>query len=373
MSTESIFLNRTLRPDGFNIEQLDGKNFYKVTIEPLARGFGYTLGNALRRILLSSLTGSTVVAVKIDGVLHEYSVKSGMHDDVINLLLKFKKLNFILHEKEAVKLNLSKSTPGAVTGADIDLPAGVELVNPECELTTLSENSELNIDIYVGKGIGYYTAENFREILLDNKKEEESLERTELLSPIFSELLSDEIGLLNLDVFFSPITRVFYEVKQSRVGRQTNLDKLVMEIETNGTISIKDALKQAADILISNFSIFTDLDLNAKLQNVDNQDDSSSNNNFTSSNNGNVVVNEAKNAMNSLLSRPVSDLEFTVRSENCLKAEGIYYIGDLVKYTPEDLLKTPNLGKKSLTEIMQVLSSKGLSLGMKLEDWSPDE
>jgi len=298
----------------------------KVTLEPLERGFGHTLGNALRRILLSSMVGSAITEASIDGVLHEYTALEGVQEDIIDILLNLKGIALRMHNRQSATLTLSKKGPGPVTAGDIALDHDVELMNPEHLIANLTKEGELNMTIKVEQGRGYQPANQRLEL------EEETR----------------PIGTLLIDASFSPISRVAYTVERARVEQRTDLDKLVLEIETNGTIEPDEAIRKAATILQDQLSTFVDLE--GKEQSVQEA---------------------AEPEIDPILLRPVDDLELTVRSANCLKAENIYYIGDLIQRTEVELLKTPNLGKKSLTEIKDVLASRGLSLGMRLENWPP--
>lgn len=298
----------------------------KVTLEPLERGFGHTLGNALRRILLSSMVGSAITEVQIDGVLHEYTAHEGVQEDIIEVLLNLKGVAILMNNRTEATLTLSKKGPGVVTAGDIQLDHDVEIINPDHVIAHLTKTGELNMTLKVEQGRGYVPS-NQRS----SGEEEGSV-----------------IGNLQLDASFSPVSRVAYVVEAARVEQRTNLDKLVIEIETNGTIEADAAIRRAATILQDQLSAFVDL--------KGTEEESA----------------EAEEPeVDPILLRPVDDLELTVRSANCLKAENIYYIGDLIQRTEVELLKTPNLGKKSLTEIKDVLASRGLSLGMRLENWPP--
>ncbi len=305
-------------------------NHSKIIIEPLERGFGHSLGNALRRVMLSSIPGCAVTEVEIDGVLHEYTTMEGVQEDVIDILLNLKKLAVILYSKDEVTLSLSKNTVGVITAADIDLPHDVEIVNPELVIANLTHPVEFNIKLKIERGRGYVPA-NLRK------------EQTDV---------SASIGALLVDAAFSPVVKVAYHVESTRVEQRTNLDKLVVELETNGTVDPEETIKLAATILHDQLSVFVDFEkVNEQVAEE-------------------VIVEEE--AFEPVLLRPVDDLELTVRSANCLKAENIFYIGDLIQRTEVELLKTPNLGKKSLTEIKDILAVKGLSLGMRLENWPPE-
>lgn len=296
----------------------------RISLEPLERGFGHTLGNALRRILLSSMPGSAITEIKIDGVLHEYSTIEGVQEDVIDILLNLKSLALRMHGREETTLSLTKKGPGRVTAADITLDQNVEIVDPNHLIATLTKATTLSIEIKVSRGRGY------QPVIARNSNEERA------------------IGVMQLDASFSPVRRVSYAVENARVEQRTDLDKLVLDIETNGAIDPEEAVRRAASILQSQISVFVQLESPET-----------------------TAAELAEPDVNPILLRPVDDLELTVRSANCLKAENIFYIGDLIQRTEFELLKTPNLGKKSLTEIKDVLAQHGLSLGMKLENWPP--
>lgn len=296
----------------------------RVVMEPFERGFGHTLGNALRRILLSSMDGYAPTQVSIDGVLHEYSTIDGVEEDVVDILLNLKGVVFKLHNRSEALLSLKKEGPGVIRAGDIEVSHDVEIINPEHVIAHLQPGGKLAMELKVEKGRGYVPG-NLRN-LGDAKT----------------------IGQLVLDASFSPIKRVSYSVESARVEQRTDLDKLIVEIETNGVIQPEEAIRHAARILMSQLEVFADLEGTAP------------------------AVEAAKPAqVDPILLRPVDDLELTVRSANCLKAENIYYIGDLIQRTENELLKTPNLGRKSLNEIKEVLASRGLTLGMKLENWPP--
>ena len=320
-----ISLANFLTPQVIQVEEFD-KCHSKVVLEPLERGFGHTLGNALRRILLSSMPGCAVEEVEIDGVVHEYSTIEGVQEDVIEIILNLKGLAVILEGKEEVVLNLNKSGKGPVTAGDITLEQDVEIVNPEHLICNLNENGAINMHIKIGVGRGYVPA----DARIDQEEE------------------SRAVGKLMLDASYTPVNRVTYAVENARVEQRTDLDKLILELETNGTIDPEEAIRQAATILQHQLGVFVDLQ-NDAIKEPEEQEDK----------------------IDPILLRPVDDLELTVRSANCLKAENIYYIGDLIQRTEVELLKTPNLGKKSLTEIKDVLASKGLSRGLRLENWPP--
>ena len=297
-----------------------------VTLEPLERGFGHTLGNALRRILLSSMPGCAVTEVEIDGVLHEYSAIEGVQEDVIEILLNLKGVALVMNGKDEAELTLTASGSGVVTAGDIQTDHDIEIRNPEHVICNVTGDQSLMIRVVAQRGRGYSPADS----RADSDEETRS------------------IGRLQLDASFSPIRRVSYVVDSARVEQRTDLDKLVIDLETNGTIDPEEAIRRAATILQQQLAVFVDLEGQTQ-----------------------AAAAEAADEVDPILLRPVDDLELTVRSANCLKAENIYYIGDLVQRTEVELLKTPNLGKKSLTEIKDVLASRGLSLGMRLENWPP--
>ncbi|ADN74508.1 DNA-directed RNA polymerase subunit alpha [Ferrimonas balearica DSM 9799] len=315
-----------LKPRLVDIDQVSPYRA-KVTLEPLERGFGHTLGNALRRILLSSMPGCAVTEVEIDGVLHEYSSKEGVQEDVLEILLNLKGLAVKLEGKDEAILTLSKSGAGPVTAADITHDGDVEIVNPEHLICTLTgADAEISMRIKVELGRGYIPASARAQVEEDERP----------------------IGRLLVDASFSPVVRIAYNVEAARVEQRTDLDKLIIDMHTDGTLDPEEAIRRSATILAEQLEAFVDL------RDVSEPEEK-----------------EEKPEFDPILLRPVDDLELTVRSANCLKAEAIHYIGDLVQRTEVELLKTPNLGKKSLTEIKDVLASRGLSLGMRLENWPP--
>ena len=318
-----------LKPKTINVEQL-GTNRAKVTLEPFERGYGHTLGNALRRILLSSMVGHAATEVTIAGVLHEYSSIDGVQEDVVNILLNLKGVVFKLHNRDEVTLSLRKDGEGAVTAADIQTPHDVEIVNPDHVIMKLSHGGKIDMQIKVENGRGYVPG-NVRRYGDDSPK---------------------SIGRIVLDASFSPVKRVSYTVESARVEQRTDLDKLVLEIETNGAVTAEAAVRASAKILVEQLVVF------AQLEGTDSVD-------FP------PPAQRSSQQFDPILLRPVDELELTVRSANCLKAENIYYIGDLIQRTENELLKTPNLGRKSLNEIKEVLASRGLTLGMRLESWPP--
>ncbi|CAG0928071.1 MAG: DNA-directed RNA polymerase subunit alpha [Rhodocyclaceae bacterium] len=297
----------------------------RVVMEPFERGYGHTLGNALRRILLSSMPGSAPTEVNIEGVLHEYSTLDGVREDVVDLILNLKGVVLKMHNRGEAILTLSRQGEGVVTASDIEVGHDIEIMNPEHVIAHVAPGGKLEMQIKVESGRGYVPA-NTRPSNSETKG----------------------IGRIMIDASFSPVRRVAYSVESARVEQRTDLDKLIMDIETNGAIEPEEAIRYAARVLMEQLSVFADLE-------------------------GTPIAVEAPrpSQVDPILLRPVDDLELTVRSANCLKAENIYYIGDLIQRTETELLKTPNLGRKSLNEIKEVLASRGLTLGMKLENWPP--
>lgn len=320
--------NAFLKPRNIQVEAT-GEYSAKVVLEPFERGYGHTLGNALRRVLLSSMTGYAATEVQIAGALHEYSTLDGVQEDVVDILLNVKGIVFKLHDRDEITLTLKKSGEGVVTAADIQGSHEVEIINPNHVIAHLA-GGDLDMQIKIEKGRGYVSG-NVRAFADDHSK---------------------KIGHILLDASFSPIRKVSYSVESARVEQRTDLDKVVMHIETNGVITPEEAVRQSAAILIEQLSVF------AALQN-------------TVDPTAMAAANNAVPQFDPILLRPVDELELTVRSANCLKAEAIQYIGDLVRRTEQDLLKTPNLGRKSLSEIKEVLAARGLTLGMKLDNWPP--
>jgi DNA-directed RNA polymerase subunit alpha len=299
----------------------------RVVMEPFERGYGHTLGNALRRILLSSMPGYAPTEVAIAGVLHEYSTLDGVREDVVDILLNLKGVVLKLHNRAETTLSLTKEGEGVVTAGDIEATHDVEIINPDHIIAHIAPGGRLEMQIRVEGGRGYVPA-NARPLAKETKG----------------------IGHIMLDASFSPVRRVSYQVDSARVEQRTDLDKLIIDIETNGAVDPEESIRSAARILMDQLSVFSDLEGTPLLAGGDAK---------------------GPTPVDPILLRPVDDLELTVRSANCLKAENIYYIGDLIQRTETELLKTPNLGRKSLNEIKEVLASRGLTLGMKLENWPP--
>lgn len=298
-----------------------------ITLEPFERGLGYTLGNALRRILLSSMPGAAITEVNIEGVEHEYSSLPGVREDVIDILMNLKHVAFIMQDRQEITLHLRKNTVGPVLAGDITLDHDIELVNPELVIAHLTQDVDFNMTLKVVVGTGYET----------------------VTARIADEDEVSTVGTLKLDATFTPVRRVSYQVENTRVENRTNLDKLIIDLETDGTLGPEAAIRHAATLLQFQLSAFADLQKEEMYSSADKE-----------------------NAIDPVLMRPVDDLELTVRAANCLKAENIYYIGDLVQRSENDLLKTPNLGKKSLMEIKAVLSQRGLNLGVAIDTWPPE-
>lgn len=320
-----------LKPRAIEVETITDHHA-KIVMEPFERGFGHTLGNALRRILLSSMTGYAPTEVQMTGVVHEYSTVEGVREDVVDILLNLKGVVFKLHNRDEVTLTLRKEGEGVVLASDIELPHDVEIVNPEHVIANLTEAGKVEMQIKVEQGRGYVPG-NVRAL---------------------SEDRAHTIGRILLDASYSPVSRVSYKVESARVEQRTDLDKLVLDVQTNGVLSPEEAVRQAARILMDQISIFASLE--------------------GAPDSYETPVRSSAGAapqIDPVLLRPVDDLELTVRSANCLKAENIYYIGDLIQRTENELLKTPNLGRKSLNEIKEVLAARGLTLGMKLDNWPP--
>jgi len=303
-----------------------GLNRAEIVLEPFERGFGHTLGNALRRILLSSMEGAAVTAVQIDNVLHEYSSLEGVREDVVDIVLNLKGVYFKMYGRREIVLELKKDTSGPVTAQDIKLEHDVEIVNPEHIIAHITGSGKLSMRITVALGRGYQPSN------LQVQGEEKSRAVDKIL----------------VDASFSPVLRVAYHVENARVEKRTDLDKLVIDLETNGTLDPEEAIRVSATILQHQLEAFVELRKPEEPK-----------------------VEEKSNEMNPILMRPVDDLELTVRSANCLKGENIFFIGDLVQRDENSLLRTPNLGKKSLNEIKTILSMRSLSLGMKVEGWPP--
>ncbi len=300
------------------------KNEFRVMLEPLERGFGHTLGNALRRTLLSSMYGAAITEVAIDGVMHEFSTIEGVQEDVLDILLNLKEVSVVLNTSDTAEIVIDKKGPCEITVADIEANSNdISVFNPDKVIATVNDGGHIRMTLKVKTGVGYDTA----------------VSRDEDASTI---------GGMQLDASFSPIKRVSFTVDAARVDQRVNLDKLNILIETNGSVDAEDAIKRAASILQDQLSSFVELELVEEEEALPTSDD-----------------------FDPQLLAAVDELELTVRSANCLKAEQIYYIGDLIQKTEQDLLRTPNLGRKSLNEIKEVLTDKGLELGTAIANWPP--
>lgn len=313
-----------LKPNSIDVKAIDA-NHARIIMEPFERGFGYTLGTALRRILLSSIPGYAISEVKITGVQHEYDSIEGVQEDVLEILMNMKSVALSLQGREEATITITKQGPGELTAGDLAAEHDILIANPDLVIAHINKKIELEIELTITRGRGYQPA-----TAVKNDDESRS------------------IGVIQLDASYSPIRTVSYTVENARVEQRTDLDKLIFEVETNGTVDPEEIIRQAATILHEQISVFVDLK-----ETVSDKPE----------------VEEPK--IDPLLLRPVDDLELTVRSANCLKAENIFYIGDLVQRDETELLKTPNLGKKSLTEIKDVLAQHGLALGTKLDVWPP--
>ncbi len=303
----------------------------RITLEPFERGYGHTLGNALRRILLSSMQGYAPTEVRISGVVHEYSALEGVQEDVVDILLNLKGLAVKLNSRDEALISIKKSGEGPITAADIQAGHDVEILNTDHVIAHLTKGGNLEMEIKIEGGRGYV--------------------------PASTRQLSDQsrsVGVILVDALYSPVRKVSFSVESARVEQRTDLDKLILEIETNGVIEPAEAVRYAARVLIEQLASFADLQGVSSLSEV-----------------STMKLVSPQTSIDPILLRPVDELELTVRSANCLKAENIYYIGDLIQRTETELLKTPNLGRKSLNEIKDVLAARGLTLGMKLENWPP--
>lgn len=337
-------VNNLLKPRSIEVETAEGNPYSAtVTMEPFETGYAHTLGNALRRVLLSSMIGYAPTEAQIAGVVHEYSQIDGVKEDVVDILLNVKGVIFKLENRDEVTVTLRKEGTGPVTAADFDLPHDCQILNPDHVIANLS-GGKLDMQIKVEKGRGYQPGD-MRALKDDYSKA--------------------AIGKIIMDASFSPVLRVAYKVENARVEQRTDLDKLVLSVDTNGAILPEEAVRQAAHILQDQLSVFGGIAtigiepvVPVQAQPVIPQQQE-------------IPVVKPQPPVDPILRRPVDDLELTVRSANCLKAENIYYIGDLIQRTENELLKTPNLGRKSLNEIKEVLGTHGLTLGMKLDNWPP--
>ena len=317
-----------IRPEKPQVEiGSDPQRKARLVAEPLERGFGVTLGNALRRVLLSSLQGAAVTAIQIDGVVHEFSSLEGVREDVVDIVLNIKQLALRMHAEGPKRMTLKATGPGAVTAGQIDVPSDIEVLNPDHVICTLDDGASVRMELTVQNGKGYVASE---------------LNRPE----------DAPIGLIAVDALYSPVKRVAYRVEPTRQGQSLDYDKLVLEVETNGAVSPVDAVAYASRILQDQLQIFITFDEPKKV----------------------VEVADGKPDLpfNPALLKKVDELELSVRSANCLKNDNIVYIGDLIQKTEGEMLRTPNFGRKSLNEIKEVLATMGLSLGMDVPNWPPE-
>ncbi|WP_029087819.1 DNA-directed RNA polymerase subunit alpha [Brevundimonas aveniformis] len=316
------------RPDKPQIETgKDASTKAKLTVEPLERGFGVTLGNALRRVLLSSLQGAAVTSVHIDGVVHEFSSMEGVREDVVDIVLNIKQLALRMHAEGPKRMMLRAEGPGPVTASQIDAPADIEILNGDHVICTLDEGAKIRMEFTVQNGKGYVPAE-------------------------FNRPEDAPIGLIAVDALYSPVKKVAYKVEPTRQGQSLDYDKLTLEVETNGAVTPVDAVAYAARILQDQLQLFiTFEEPKAPVEATDTGPDL---------------------GFNPALLKKVDELELSVRSANCLKNDNIVYIGDLIQKTEGEMLRTPNFGRKSLNEIKEVLASMGLSLGMDVPAWPPE-
>ena len=316
-----------IKPKGVQVHEDSNPPFYgKFIVEPLERGFGVTLGNALRRVLLSSLQGAAITWVKIDGASHEFTSLPGVVEDVIDIILNLKGVRFKLFDEEPKIFRLEKEGEGEVKASDIQTDGQAEIVNPDHHIATLTKDGRLKMELHVEWGKGYVPAD---------------------LSKI------DEIGVIPVDAIFSPIQKVNFNVTQARVGRSSDFDRLVMEIWTDGTVDPADAMAYAAKILKDQLTVF----INFAEEETEAE----------------KPVEEEKPEYYKYLDKRIDELELSVRSANCLKNANIRYIGELVQKTESEMLKTKNFGRKSLNELKKILEGMGLSFGMKIPDWKPPE
>jgi DNA-directed RNA polymerase subunit alpha len=315
-----------IKPRQINIEEKVAGRSAKIVFEPLERGFGTTIGNSLRRMLLSSLPGGAVTSVIIDGVAHEYSTIKGVREDVMDIILGLKELDVQMESDDSSTVSIDVKGPAVVTAGDIQCPAGVMVLNPELVLAHLNDDGRLKFDAIVEKGRGYGPASE-------------------------REVEDRPVGSLLIDASFSPIRRVSTRVEAARVGQKTNYDKLIMEVETDGSLSPEEAINKAAAIIEDQLAVFVD---------------------FNARDLG-VVAEVADDGLEELLIQPIEHLDLSVRSMNCLKSDDVFRVGDLVQRSEQAMLRTPNFGRKSLNEIKEVLEGMGLELGMQLDNWPPQE
>jgi len=313
-----------ITPRNISIEETVAGRAAKIVFEPLERGYGTTIGNSLRRMLLSSLSGSAVTSIKFEGVMHEYDTIKGVREDVMDIILSLKELDIRQESDDAANISIDIKGPAVVKAADLKCPAGVAVLNPDLILAHLNDDGHLRFEAKVEKGRGY-----------DAASEREVEDRT--------------VGSLLVDASFSPIRKVATRVEAARVGQTTNYDKLIMEVETNGSLTPEEAINEAARILETQLAVFADFSDIEK----------------------SVAEPVGNDGLEELLAQPIEHLDLSVRSMNCLKSDDVFRVGDLVQRSEQAMLRTPNFGRKSLNEIKEVLENMGLHLGMKLENWPP--
>jgi len=311
-----------IKPRSISLKEIVPSRLSEIVFEPLERGYGTTLGNSLRRMLLSSLPGCAVTSVSFDGVTHEFDTIKGVREDVMDIMLTMKELDIAMDSDEEVRVSLSFEGEGVVTAADIECPTGVRVLNPELVLAHLNADGVLKFEAIVEKGLGYDPAQ----------------ERSDEQRPL---------GFLLLDASYSPVRRVACRVENARVSQKTNYDKLILEVETNGSITPEDAIGAAARIIQDQLVVFSDFSA-LEVESVEE---------------------EVDEGIEDILSKPIEFLDLSVRSMNCLKSDDIFQVGDLVLRSEQEMLRTPNFGRKSLNEIKEVLENMGLSLGMQLDNW----
>ncbi|MDX8397611.1 MAG: DNA-directed RNA polymerase subunit alpha [Mariprofundaceae bacterium] len=315
-----------IKPRSISLDEIVPGRSAKIVFEPLERGFGTTIGNSLRRMLLSSLPGVAVTSVKFDGVTHEFDTIKGVREDVMDIMLTLKEVDLAMVDDESMTLSLNMKGPAIVTAADIDCPTGLDVMNPELVLAHLNEDAVLSFEAIVEKGLGYDPAQ----------------ERAEDDRPV---------GFLMLDASYSPVRRVATRVENARISQKTNYDKLIIEIDTNGSITPEDAIGAAAQIIQDQLIVFSDFTA-LEVESTE------------------IPVDES---IETILAQPIDHLDLSVRSMNCLKSDDIFRVGDLVLRSEQEMLRTPNFGRKSLNEIKEVLENMGLGLGMQLENWPPQD
>ncbi len=315
-------INDIIKPNTINLNELE-ENYTQIIIEPLERGFGHTIGNMLRRILLSSTPGWAITSIKITDILHEFTAKNGIYHDITQISLNLSNIKFKVNENKPFEISINKKGPCKIYAYDFKIPENVKIINKNYIITEIDSNDSIMIDARIEKGYGYKQANNLNQKINDSYNK-----------------------WIEIDAFFSPVEKVFYTVEELKNNSNLYLEKLILNIKTDGTISSFDAIKIAIQILLTQLSVLIDFEIIKKPKSL---------------------IEERK--IDPKFFKAINSLNLTVRSANCLKAENIHYIGDLIQKSEEELLKTPNFGKKSLAEIKNVLSTMNLSLGMLIVDW----